>query len=165
MRKATALLVAFALAALSVGVLAGPAGAAPNNKNNQFSFELDCDDGLFTVQVAPGDNSITAWDVESGQNYVAKSINQVGTVTLTSPSGYGEVVNNFFKDYGAKAPAKGRTLLTCTSHEGGSIPSPLTADDAGFLNYLFETDTFAAGQGVVGTYSNHWDLQLLVPGK
>lgn len=171
MRRMTVLLATIALVA--VGVLAAPAGAAPNNKNIGPTFPMTCGypiNAQVWVIITPGGPGISAWNVNTGQHYVAKSFSDESMIEVTAingaPTDYSGTLEDE-RDFGAKAPAKGRTLVECTSYEEGDLADlgAIDADTADYLNYFFDTDVFAPGQELMGTYSDDFVAQVLVPGK
>jgi len=160
------------LAALMVSA-ALPAGAAPDNKNTDYLVPLECGGsiGSIVVRPAPGGWGISAWDVVSGKHYVAKSFSDETTITATIVGGstFGPKTVTSVKDFGATAPAKGRTLVECSVtivQDLAALPGGvISEDDAGYLNFFFGTTQFAAGQHLTGTSAENLVVKALVPGS
>ncbi|MDH3308879.1 MAG: hypothetical protein OEO77_15360 [Acidimicrobiia bacterium] len=167
-------LLVFGLVAALLALLALPAAAAPYNQNTGEPLSFTCGGpiGDVTVTLAPG-GGISAWNVATGTHYVAKSITRTSTIEVTAIDGEPadfEGTQSFAKDTGAKAPAKGRSLVQCASSENiedGDLADlgAIDADTAAYFNSFFGTDEFAEGQALVGTYSEGQFVQVLVPGR
>lgn len=166
MRGASLLAVLLAVALLAVGLPAG--AAADNHRNAGLELELDCGDhGQFTVRPQPG-NGNAAWDVDTGQVFVAKHFSGHFEITVAITSGPTlDASFDFEQDYGSKGAAKGREPLRLCTSESEFVDGPFEIDEeiAGFLNADFDTDIFVAGQEV--TISGTESLRILVqsPGR
>ncbi len=147
-----------------------PATAAPNNKNNADELiPLECDTpiGDVTVRPQPG-GGLAAWDVETGENYVAKQFTFTSEVTVQIVDG--DSASATFvdvADFGAAAPANGRKdLVECTNtFEFVDGPFPIDAEFADILNADLETDIFEEGQVVIISGVQTLSILVLKPGN
>jgi hypothetical protein len=162
-------LTTLALVAAMLLTVALPAAGAPNNKNNADNvISLDCGElGNVMVRPQPGQGN-AAWDVDTGENYVAKQFSGIDDVTVAIVDG--ESVSStfeFFVSYGAEAPANGRKdLIECTdSVDFVDGPFPIDAEFAAILNADFDTDIFAEGQFVTISVESSLTILVLQPGN
>lgn len=159
----------FGLMAALLLMVTSTATAAPNNVNNTDDvIALDCDEPIGAVAVRPGPgNGNPAWNVETGENYVAKQFSGTDQITVTIVDGDSvSATFEFLDDRGASAPADGRSdLVECTTtFDFSDGPFPIDAEFAETLNAEFETDIFEAGQEITITFESTLTVLVLVPG-
>lgn len=159
----------FGLVAALLMAAAAPATAAPDNRNNAENvIPLECDApiGDITVRTAPG-QGLPAWDLDTGEIYVAKQFVSSDEVTVQIVDG--DSVSATFEgidDRGGAAPAQGRDLVACeATFEFEDGPFPIDAGFAEELNTAFATDIFADGQIVTISGFSTFTVLVLAPGR
>lgn len=149
-------------------MVAVPATAAPNNKNNAENvIPLECDGGVGEIAVRPNPGQgLPAWDVETGEHQVAKRFTFSDEVTAQIEDGDSASQSfGFVRDFGAEKGNKDLVECTSTMEFVDVLPFPLDPEFADVLNADFETDIFEAGQFITFSGTSTLTVLALITGK